>query len=1023
VIDSSLEQPAAGRHLRSFALLFLVYSAAAAAGLQWATVNGAASPIWPAAGIGLAGLLIGGRALWPAIAVGVIVSSQLTGAAFPWWAQLAIGCGNAGATVVAATLIKRSSGIHFNQLGTIRDVLLLLAAAVVTGVIAAAVGAAALFAADVLPAADLPQVLLTWFFGDLILTTLARTETQLTFGAAAHLGIVLLACGLLSWLIFFGASSPRAWAIFPALIWGALAFRALGASLALLVVVAMASAGTLLGSGPFASAEGGVADLITLQQYLAVTAVTVLLLAAAVDERNTEMRLRGIADREMAARRLAAATEERLQLAMEASSTGMWSWEVAEDRVDWSDECYRIHDLEPGTFAGTSQAFDALIHPDDRNRVWSRMNTCLSEGTDLEIEFRIVRPSGELRWIVNHGRPIHEDGRAVRVIGTINDITQRKLAEQERADLLRRAEVAQRAARSSLYELDVRTQEVIRDPYLRELAGYSIEQLPDTHAAWEAIILPEDLDEFRNTVDQAMNRAERYAMEYRIRAKDGGNMWISDVGQILRSPDGTAERIVGLASDVTERKQAEDELRLRTAELETLVESAPIGLAYFDREHRWLRINELLAEINGYPVADHIGCRLEDLLPVNAVTVGPILDRIFTTGEAVGNLEIKGETPAQPGLERHWLAGFFPVLSGGSVSAVGAWVIEISERKAAEEREQLLAREVDHRAKNLLTVVQSVVQMTRADDPEQFRAGVTGRIQSLARAHGLLASSRWQGVELTQLARDELAPYLTEDGSRVTVEGPPLRLSPAAGQSLAMVLHELATNAAKYGSLSHPEGRLRLIWSREEGGGRGVRLLWCEENGRAAIPPSRSGFGSRLIRASVERQLSGELAYHWGEDGLTVQLLLPDSHFHALAPADMKTEQPAPPAEPEPPQPRSAGCRVLLVEDEALIGMELEEALQAAGCTVIGVAATVAEALDMIERNEPQGALLDINLAGEDSYPVADRLVQARIPFAFCSGYAADAMLPERFAGVPLIRKPFNAASVVDLFKQELETR
>jgi PAS domain S-box-containing protein len=386
----------------------------------------------------------------------------------------------------------------------------------------------------------------------------------------------------------------------------------------------------------------------------------VLLLAAAVDERNTEVRLRGIADQEMAARRLAAATEERLQLAMEASSTGMWSWEIAEDRVDWSDECYRIHDLEPGTFAGTSQAFNALIHPDDRDPVWSRMNASLCDQADLQLEFRIVRPSGEVRWILNHGRPIFEDGRPVRVIGTINDITERKLAEEERANLLRRAEVAQRAARSSLYEFDVRTKEVTRDPHLRELAGYSLEELPDTHAAWEAIIPPDDLEQFQNTVDQAVERAERYAMEYRIRARDGRVMWISDVGQILRSPDGAAERIVGLASDITERKQAEGELRLRTAELETLLESAPIGLAYFDREHRWLRINELLAEINGYPVADHIGRRLEDLLPVNAAVVGPILDRVFTTGEAVGNLEIKGETPAQPGLERHWLAGFFP---------------------------------------------------------------------------------------------------------------------------------------------------------------------------------------------------------------------------------------------------------------------------------------------------------------------------------------------------------------------------
>jgi two-component sensor histidine kinase len=172
----------------------------------------------------------------------------------------------------------------------------------------------------------------------------------------------------------------------------------------------------------------------------------------------------------------------------------------------------------------------------------------------------------------------------------------------------------------------------------------------------------------------------------------------------------------------------------------------------------------------------------------------------------------------------------------------------------------------------LLAVVQSVVQLTRAENGEQLKAGITGRIQSLARAHSLLAEARWEGVELTGLAREEVAPYGEERDGRITLHGPRLVLKPAAAQSIALVLHELATNAAKYGALSTHSGRLELSWCIETNGG--LLLVWQERGGVAcrATPPTRSGFGSRLIKASIERQLRGSVAYEWAEAGLTVTM-------------------------------------------------------------------------------------------------------------------------------------------------------
>ena len=301
-------------------------------------------------------------------------------------------------------------------------------------------------------------------------------------------------------------------------------------------------------------------------------------------------------------------------------------------------------------------------------------------------------------------------------------------------------------------------------------------------------------------------------------------------------------------------------------ELNALYESAPIGLAFFDRDVRYLRINQELASINGKQVEDHIGRKVREVVPSIAETLEQIVAKVFETGIPMHNLEFAAASPLEPDVPRHWLTGFYPVRNErGDVETVGVWVIEISERKKAEEREALLAREVDHRAKNLLAVVQSVVQLTEASGTGELKAAIVGRIQALARAHSLLADARWDGAQLGDLVREELAPYLGGSQARATVEGPPLLLKPAAAQSLGMVFHELATNAAKYGALSTTAGRLDVAWTRN---GDSIEIRWTEDGGPAAEPPRSSGFGSKIVRASIERQLHGSLVQDWRPEGL-----------------------------------------------------------------------------------------------------------------------------------------------------------
>jgi len=321
------------------------------------------------------------------------------------------------------------------------------------------------------------------------------------------------------------------------------------------------------------------------------------------------------------------------------------------------------------------------------------------------------------------------------------------------------------------------------------------------------------------------------------------------------------------------------DLAQQVAELNALYESAPIGLAFFDRDYRYVRINRELASINGLSVEDHGGRTLRDILPVNAPQIESVIDKVFATGEAVRDLEVSGETPQQPGVERHWLTGFYPVAGDdGTVEAVGAWVLEISERKAAEQREVLLAREVDHRAKNLLAVVQAIVTLTPMGEGTDLKTSVVGRIQALARAHSLLSESRWDGVDLRALVEEELAPFKSPSRGRIHTEGPPLKLRPAAAQSLGLVLHELATNAAKYGALSVDAGELRVEWRREQDeAGNWLVIEWTESGGPPVVAPETLGFGSNIIRTSVERQLRGKATKDWRPEGLLCILRMPSS--------------------------------------------------------------------------------------------------------------------------------------------------
>jgi PAS domain S-box-containing protein len=206
----------------------------------------------------------------------------------------------------------------------------------------------------------------------------------------------------------------------------------------------------------------------------------------------------------------------------------------------------------------------------------------------------------------------------------------------------------------------------------------------------------------------------------------------------------------------------------------------------------------------------------------------------------------------------------------GRVVRVSGVTVDITERKHAEERQSLLAREVDHRAKNALALAQSIVRLTRGDDVKAYVQSVEGRINALARVHTVLSLSSWQGAEIRRLVDEELAPY--SDGSQIELSGPEIQLQPATAQTLALALHELVTNSAKYGALSTQAGHLSISWENEPGR---LRLHWEETGGPPVQEPTSRGFGTRSVIASIESQLGGQAEFDWRPEGLLCRLAMP----------------------------------------------------------------------------------------------------------------------------------------------------
>jgi two-component sensor histidine kinase/CheY-like chemotaxis protein len=343
---------------------------------------------------------------------------------------------------------------------------------------------------------------------------------------------------------------------------------------------------------------------------------------------------------------------------------------------------------------------------------------------------------------------------------------------------------------------------------------------------------------------------------------------------------------------------------------------------------------------------------------------------------------------------------------------------DITERKEAENRQNLLAREVDHRAKNALAVVQAIVRLARQDNIADYVKAVEGRVAALAQTHELLSQARWQGADVLRLILDELAPYHSEAHPRVTAIGPAVTVSPETAQSIALAVHELATNAAKHGSLSHSAGRVDISWSYFQ---NELSIIWVESGGPPVTPPRTKGFGTKVL-ASMTGVNRGGAEFDWRPEGLRLTLQISCKPSISTA-GGVSAAVPQPTNEganiqfatPESP-------RLLLVEDEMLVGIFMQELLTEIGFETAQWIDRLEAAISLAGRQRFDCAILDMNLHGKTVYPLADLLLSQNVPFLFLTGYSSDAV-ETRFAHVPVLQKPVSQSELESALASILYTR
>ena len=452
-------------------------------------------------------------------------------------------------------------------------------------------------------------------------------------------------------------------------------------------------------------------------------------------------------------------------------------------------------------------------------------------------------------------------------------------------------------------------------------------------------------------------------------------------------------------------------LNLDRKRLDLALQAARLGEFEWDLVRGVFIVSDRMAAITGLPAGE---IPVSDAAAVQELVHPDDRDalnlRIREGLRTEGRYEAECRLRPGPNGEITWLraAGIQVLNDAGEMTALCGVVQNITDSRLEDDQRRTLMAEVDHRVKNVLAAVQSLAYQTakRTTSLESFLSNFSGRLKSMGSANELLTAARWRGAAIAHLAAAELGGIAP---GQTRWEGPELFLTPRAANALSLALHELATNAVKFGALSTDTGRVDVRWTKRLEGG--FELTWNESGGPPVGVPGHKGFGSTLLAQVTGRELNGEVVPEFRAAGVRVRVtagpqtvvdrpeIVPEVPAVRVFETTPRTDRPT----------DLRGSRVLIVEDAVLLALELETGLSDAGAEVVGPAYELAEAMALLG-GHIDAAVLDANLNGLSVHPVAEALAARGIPFVFATGYG-DTGAPLGF-DAPIIRKPYDVTQV-----------